>query len=129
MTRNQSHTPDSAPALQPRRARATDPDTSHQAAAALTTERLRQSQAEVLALLREHGPMCDSVIAMQARRAGIRQSPSGLRTRRAELVALGSVGDSGKRVKLSTGRKSIIWTALTAAADLVQENHNATTDA
>lgn len=36
-------------------------------------------------------------------------SPSGARTRRAELVAQGKVVDSLKRTKLPSGRFAIVW--------------------
>jgi hypothetical protein len=36
-------------------------------------------------------------------------SDQGIKSRRAELVAEGFVEDSGKRVILPSGRKSIVW--------------------
>jgi len=36
-------------------------------------------------------------------------SPSGARTRRAELVAMGLVRDSGDKSLLSSGRWAIVW--------------------
>ncbi len=39
------------------------------------------------------------------------QSPSGLRTRRKELVDAGLVVDTGRRGTLRSGRLSIIWAA------------------
>jgi hypothetical protein len=36
-------------------------------------------------------------------------SPSGVRSRRAELVVLGLVEDTGTRRKLVSGRKAIVW--------------------
>jgi hypothetical protein len=36
-------------------------------------------------------------------------SPSGIRSRRAELVDLELVEDSGERRLLSTGRRAIVW--------------------
>lgn len=89
-------------------ARRTDPLTSHLAAASITSERIRKSQADVLRVL-SSGPMCDEQIADRARELGVKQSPSGLRTRRAELVDLGQVIDSGERVRLRSGRMSIVW--------------------
>jgi hypothetical protein len=36
-------------------------------------------------------------------------SPSGVRSRRAELVVLGFVEDTGTRRKLMSGRNAIVW--------------------
>jgi len=36
-------------------------------------------------------------------------SPSGVRSRRAELVVLGLVEDTGLRRKLVSGRNAIVW--------------------
>lgn len=91
-------------------ARRGDPATSRDAAASLSADRLRASQQEVLAILREYGPLTDTGIAVAAHAERVAQSPSGLRTRRAELVALGKVADSGRREQLPTGRNSIVWT-------------------
>jgi hypothetical protein len=90
------------------RARAGDPQTSHDAAASV--EHLRQSQIAVLATLVTLGePATDEQIADAYRGRWPRQSPSGLRTRRSELVEAGLVEDSGVRVTMSTGRKAIAW--------------------
>jgi hypothetical protein len=90
------------------RARWSDPLTSHQAAASVT--RMRRSQAAVLAVLREEGPATDEEIAARYRTPPRpMQSPSGLRTRRAELVEAGLVRDSGERRRLPSGRLGIVW--------------------
>jgi len=96
-------------------ARRTDPQTSHEAARSV--ERIRERQQAVLDLLRRRGPMCDEEIARTyAGVAGLpAQSPSGLRTRRAELVDMGLVEDSGERVTLASGRRSIRWQARNGA--------------
>lgn len=85
-------------------ARRSDPETSWAAAASVTD--IRQSQNEVFAMFRKYGPMTDEDLA--ARYEG-RQSPSGLRTRRSELVHLGLLRDTDQRRLLSTGRKGIVW--------------------
>lgn len=95
-------------------ARRTDPDTSHQAAASLGSEKIRRSQAEVLELLREVGPVTDAALVhlYEARISvggSLPQSPSGIRTRRRELVELGKVRDTGARVRLPSGRLAAVW--------------------
>jgi hypothetical protein len=94
-------------------ARSTDPETSHEAAASIGSDKIRVSQQIVLDLLRVHGPMHDRTLAdVYAMLAHLPpQSESGLRTRRSELVARGLVVDSGERVVLPSGRKAIIWKA------------------
>lgn len=94
-------------------ARRDDPETSHAAAASLTSQRLRQSQREVLLAMRALGPCSDTTLLDRYPGFGLsHQSPSGLRTRRAELVARGLVVDSGKRERLPTGRMAIVWEVL-----------------
>lgn len=93
-------------------ARITDPSTSHEAARSLTAERLSETQRAILELLAKH-PMADDEIGFRhyAIASGGRwnhASPSGLRSRRAELVQMGLV------VRHSTdttkfGRKQIVW--------------------
>jgi hypothetical protein len=39
-----------------------------------------------------------------------RQSPSGIRSRRAELTDLGLIIDSGRRTVTPSGRPCIVWT-------------------
>ena len=87
------------------RARATDPETSHEAAASVTNVRPRQ--AAVLEAFRVNGPMTDS--SLRRVYSGPAQSDSGLRTRRCELVTLGLLVDTGKRERASNGRRAIVW--------------------
>ena len=93
------------------RARTTDPDTSHDAARSLT--HVRESQEAVLRLFRRCGPMTDTALVSRYETVGERpvQSPSGLRTRRSELTAAGLVIDTGRRVRLPSGRRGIVWKA------------------
>lgn len=98
------------------RTRATDPDTSLSAAASLDPDNLRENQAAVLKVIRECGPMTDVDLVERYERSvreviyGLpRQSQSGIRTRRAELVAGGLVEDTGERRRLESGRQAIVW--------------------
>lgn len=90
-------------------ARRTDPWSSHEAAASVT--KVRESQKAVLEALTILGPMTDEELAHQYGGTP-QQSPSGLRTRRSELVELGKVRDSGQRRVLRSGRRAIVWEAL-----------------
>lgn len=93
-------------------ARSTDPATSHAAALSLGGDEIRHSQREVLALLAELGPMTDrQVLSFFTVGGRPLRSPSGLRTRRAELVDKGLVVDSGRRNTAPSGRKEIVWAA------------------
>lgn len=97
------------------RARNTDPDTSHRAADSV--KRITETQEAIADLMRHIGrPMTDTEIAV--RYADWRQhfgkviprsSPSGLRTRRSELVERKVVRDSGRREVLPSGRRAILW--------------------
>jgi hypothetical protein len=93
-------------------ARASDPETSH--AAAKSVRRIRRSQAAVLSCLKLLGPRPDTLLlsgyeAHRDEHQWPKQSPSGIRTRRKELVAQGFVADSGVRRRLDSGRMAIVW--------------------
>ena len=90
------------------RARATDPETSHQAAESVRGN-LRESQETVLELFRTWGPMTDHTMVRKADKLSVRQSPSGLRSRRAELVAMGLLEHTGGWQELPSGRKARVW--------------------
>lgn len=97
------------------RARRSDPETSHAAARSITSDAIRTSQMAVYALLRRLGPMNDQelVVRYYQQTGGVPyQSPSGIRTRRSELVAAGLVRDSGDRATLDSGRQAIVWVAV-----------------
>lgn len=105
------------------RARNSDPSTSHAAAATLDQETLRVSQEAVLSIFRTyeqyrelpHGMTGDEFAEIYplARerdpKAYPEQSPSGLRTRRRELVDMGFLVDTGQRRLLESGRWAIVW--------------------
>lgn len=105
------------PAVPPEQAhaRATDPETSHEAAADVS-RRLTANQEAVLRLFRRNRLMTDvGLLAMYAeayKRSGShfwpQQSPSGLRTRRKELTTQRWLRDSGERA-LVGGRHHIVW--------------------
>jgi hypothetical protein len=88
-------------------ARRGDPGTSWAAAASVTG--IRESQARVLSVVREFGPLTDERLLSILASYGRPYTPSGARTRRSELVALGLVRDSRQRQRLSTGRMAILW--------------------
>ncbi len=97
-------------------ARRSDPETSTAAAASVTS--LRASHIFVLQLFRGYGPMTDEQawtayrkIRAQGESVAPRMSPSGLRSRRAELCPPRGVGirDSGRRVQTGSGRLAVVW--------------------
>jgi hypothetical protein len=98
--------------IDPPRARRTDPSTSH-AAAASAAPGQATAQAGILHVLRTNGPLTDASLVDVYRRyarAGLLrpQSDSGIRSRRAELVADGQVCAAG-RVRLPSGRHALLW--------------------
>lgn len=96
-------------------ARSTDPHTSHLAAASITRTHISTVQTHIIQLLTQHGPMTDEQIADRYRHHVMLPacSPSGLRTRRSELVAIGTVRDSQQRGITASGRATIIWELVT----------------
>jgi hypothetical protein len=90
-------------------ARRTDPETSHEAAASIPEEKLTEAQDAVLRTLKVHGPLWDQQIFVVLAESGYRISPSGCRTRRSELVALGKVEFAKVYHKLPSGRRSRVW--------------------
>lgn len=95
------------------KARATDPQTSH--AAAASVKNLTRSREPLLAVIKGNGGGTDEMILGQYEDVfgnAHPQSPSGLRTRRAELVRAGLVEDSGERRTLRSGRQAIVWKAV-----------------
>lgn len=53
-------------------------------------------------LVTRYNSLADAQLAPKA-------SPSGIRSRRSELVWAGLVKDTGRREKMSTGRSGIVW--------------------
>lgn len=84
------------------RSRLNDPATSKAAAHKLE---LRGSQKRVLEAFQLYGPMTDE----RAVKLIDRMSPSGVRSRRSELVVLGKLRDSGRKNTLDSGNEGIVW--------------------
>lgn len=92
------------------KARRSDPVTSHQAAQSV--QNISYTHRDILRTLQLHGPMHDQLLIESIlSRYGRISSEAGIRSRRAELVTKGLVRDSGQRVKLPSGRQSIVWEA------------------
>ena len=90
------------------RARLFDPDTSHTAARSVTN--VTEIQHRIWTLLYHYGPLTDSqLVAMLDDIA----SPSGVRTRRAELVKAGLVARHDQDGTTGTGRRCAMWKAVT----------------
>ena len=85
--------------------RATDPETSRQGPCSY---RMNQSRSDVLKTIRLR-PLTD-IELVQA--VSDKMSASGARTRRAELVRMGLVKDSGKRRKSDSKRSHVVWEAV-----------------
>lgn len=102
-----------APVVPMAHARHTDPETSHQAAASVT--RITSSRQAILDAYHLRGPMADFELEEYYAQVWQMhqwqpQSPSGIRSRRAELTELGRIIDSGRRTVTPSGRPCIIWT-------------------
>lgn len=89
------------------RARNTDPTTSHLAAASVSN--ITDTQFYVLKSLRRPADDTQLLERYRSFKKAPFASDSGVRTRRAELVALGAVEDSGERVTLRSGRSATVW--------------------
>jgi hypothetical protein len=89
------------------RARNTDPVTSHLAAESVGD--VTRTQEYILKALRKARTDVELVEAYTNLRTAPRASESGIRSRRAELVRKGLVIDTGKRVRLDSGRYAIVW--------------------
>lgn len=96
------------PLFKPRRKAKVQP-TSAAAYRSKTKAEITKLQQEILYRLIAGGPQTDTQLWMHWKFSNV--SGSSLRTRRAELVKLGKVVDSGKRVRLRSGRMSIVWKA------------------
>jgi len=96
-------------------ARATDPETSHEAALSVTLTNVERLQRAIFDILYLRDSMTDEEIFPEARRRlkdWTQVTESGARTRRSELVDMGMVRDSGKRRPTRSGRNAIVWEAV-----------------
>lgn len=89
------------------RARNTDPLTSHLAGASVGD--VTKTQQYILRALRRSRTDVELVEAYNSLKTAPRASESGIRSRRAELVRKGLVVDTGRRVRLDSGRYAIVW--------------------
>ena len=53
--------------------------------------------------------MNDPALIRAFQSSGKRASDSGIRSRRSELTAQGLIVDTGDRIKMESGRMSIVW--------------------
>ena len=91
-------------------ARRTDPQTSHDAARSVKD--VSKTKKAILSLLRKHQSDMQLVAnysKLARQNKAPRASESGIRSRRAELVKLGLVKDTGKRDKSASNRQMIVW--------------------
>lgn len=88
-------------------ARATDPDTSHEAA--MSVSNYISVQHAILDIVARWGPLTDEAIAQHMASVPMRTTPSGLRTRRKELVEQGMLRANPRKVRISTGRLATRW--------------------
>ena len=106
---------------EPARARRTDPETSHEAAASI--EGLTARRQAVLEVLRRYGPLTDEELVgiYEEKRVLPPQSPSGIRTRRNELVRAGLVEATDILRTTVSGRRAKTWSPTELAVELLDE--------
>lgn len=89
-------------------ARRTDPKTSHDAAKSVNG--ITATKAYILRALKKKARTDVQLLeAYRNYKTAPLASESGIRTRRAELVDMGLVVDTGVRETLPSGRKAIVW--------------------
>lgn len=96
------------------RARATDPETS-KAAASISEDELNLRHLSVLRCHKRYPKgMTDAELVASYRKYGYepKQSESGLRTRRAELVDKGLIETTSERRRVLGHRPAIVWKAV-----------------
>lgn len=85
-----------------------DPDTSWAAATQQSPQKSRLLY-EAIQILLSREPMTDEEMIVALRRSNFPHTPSGVRTRRKELMNAGWVQDSGQRRATEAGSPSIVW--------------------
>lgn len=99
-------------------ARLTDPDTAHDAAAAVTDVQRRNVYRAVLEAIVEHGPCTDHDLARYVSgKLGHPIGQTSVGVRRGELRNAGLVADSGHKGRTETGAKAIRWALTPAGID------------
>ena len=91
-------------------ARITDPQTSHDAAESV--QNISATQSAILSILTfamTDERLVDAYYSMVGVGGAPNASPSGIRSRRAELAKRGLIKDTGDRERLSSGRQAILW--------------------
>lgn len=93
------------------RARAADPETSHAAAASISSDDLSQQKKEILAVLSIYGPLTDESMIEVYRSAYPHSTftDQSLRSRRKSLERDGKVRFAGEWGRTNTGAKSRLW--------------------
>lgn len=98
------------PELFPPKARRSDPDTSVAAADSVKRTTVERQRTRIVALLDVRGPCTDEELASwYIHHWDDDFTPSGLRTRRSELVKLRRVEWTGEKRRISTGRLARVW--------------------
>ena len=87
--------------------RRTDPETSFEAAASIHS--LTRKQEAVFEVFRCYKRMHDAELLIRYPPEFPKQSPSGLRTRRSELVRAGRLEHTGDYAENAQGRRCRIW--------------------
>ncbi len=91
-------------------ARRSDPQTSHDAAASVKNGTATQTIIlQLLAFPRTDEELVTAFEELMASGLAGYASPSGIRTRRAELTDRGYIQDSELRVRNKSGRTAIVW--------------------
>lgn len=88
-------------------ARHTDPETSHDAADSV--DQITETKQFILEALRQPRNDLDMIQSFRSMLGAPEATDQSIRSRRAELVDDGLVEDTGERVKMPSGRYSIVW--------------------